>query len=54
MTKFANVDDPGFVAVCGELRRWIRETAANKKRQTNPSLVEQPSLAANQYGNNNR
>lgn len=24
MTKFANVDDPGFVAVCGELGRWIR------------------------------
>ncbi|UKZ79212.1 hypothetical protein TrVFT333_006962 [Trichoderma virens FT-333] len=25
MTKFASKDDPGFVAVCGELRRWIRE-----------------------------
>ncbi|OKO90002.1 hypothetical protein PENSUB_13543 [Penicillium subrubescens] len=54
MTKFANVDDPGFVAVCGELRRWIRGTNAHKKRQTNPSLVEQPSLAAGQYGDNNR
>ncbi|RKK57123.1 hypothetical protein BFJ69_g17567 [Fusarium oxysporum] len=24
MTKFATTDDPGFVALCGELRRWIR------------------------------
>ncbi len=58
MTKFANVDDPGFVAVCGELRRWIRETDAKKKRDTNPSPAElpaeRPGLAANQYGDNNR
>ncbi|KAA8642375.1 hypothetical protein EYZ11_009972 [Aspergillus tanneri] len=53
MTKFTNIDDPGFVAVCGELRRWIRDTDANKKRYTNPSRVEQPGLA-NQYGDNNR
>ena len=25
MTKFASMDDAGFVAVCGELRRWIKE-----------------------------
>lgn len=25
MTKFASVDDPGFLAVCGELRRWIKQ-----------------------------
>lgn len=25
MTKFASEDDPGFVAVAGELRRWIKE-----------------------------
>jgi protein SERAC1 len=25
MTKFATVDDPGFAAVCGELRRWIKQ-----------------------------
>ncbi|KAH7176204.1 hypothetical protein EDB81DRAFT_772114 [Dactylonectria macrodidyma] len=24
MTKFANNEDPGFIALCGELRRWIR------------------------------
>ena len=25
MTRFVAVDDPGFVAVCGELRRWIKQ-----------------------------
>ena len=53
MTKFANVDDPGFVAVCGELRRWIRETDANKTH-TDQSIVEQTGLTANQYGDKNR
>lgn len=24
MSKFGSIEDPGFVAVCGELRRWIR------------------------------
>jgi hypothetical protein len=27
MTKFAGVDDPGFIAVAGELRRWTKELA---------------------------
>jgi hypothetical protein len=26
MTKFENVDDPGFKAVVGELRRWVKES----------------------------
>jgi len=25
MAKFASVDDPGFLAVCGELRRWTKQ-----------------------------
>jgi hypothetical protein len=25
MTKFEALDDPGFVAVAGELRRWVKE-----------------------------
>ena len=25
MTKFASADDPGYVAVCAELRRWIKD-----------------------------
>jgi hypothetical protein len=28
MTKFVDGDDPGFVAVAGELRRWVREVMA--------------------------
>ncbi|KAF2798736.1 hypothetical protein K505DRAFT_405002 [Melanomma pulvis-pyrius CBS 109.77] len=28
MTKFENVDEPGFFAVTGELRRWYREISA--------------------------
>jgi hypothetical protein len=29
MTKFESIDEPGFVAVTGELRRWCREISAN-------------------------
>ena len=25
MTKFVSEDDPGFVTVAGELRRWMKE-----------------------------
>ncbi|KAK1765234.1 hypothetical protein QBC33DRAFT_495970 [Phialemonium atrogriseum] len=28
MTKFADMDDAGFTAVCGELRRWVKATGA--------------------------
>ena len=30
MTKFIGVDDPGFLAVSGELRRWVKEIATDK------------------------
>lgn len=33
MTKFEDVEDPGFVAVTGELRRWIRDIARLGSRQ---------------------
>jgi hypothetical protein len=29
MTKFEDVDDPGFLAVAGELRRWCRELSSS-------------------------
>ena len=35
MTKFATVDDAGFVAVCGELRRWVREITKVESCSTN-------------------
>ncbi|KAM0551724.1 hypothetical protein ACHAPJ_008291 [Fusarium lateritium] len=31
MTKFAHTDDPGFVAVCGELQRWTKEANAAER-----------------------
>jgi hypothetical protein len=46
MTKFTSTDDPGFVAVCGELRRWIRGIdTAERHRETlsyNRDRNEQP------------
>lgn len=30
MTKFENADDPGFKAVVGELRRWVKELARSQ------------------------
>ena len=33
MTKFEDVEDPGFVAVTGELRRWVRDIARLGSRQ---------------------
>ncbi|KAJ5485841.1 hypothetical protein N7530_000141 [Penicillium desertorum] len=39
MTKFASIDDPGFEAVCGELRRWIRQMdVANRDPRDPPAL----------------
>ena len=29
MTKFEHGDDPGFTAVAGELRRWVKELSAS-------------------------
>ena len=58
MTKFTNADDPGFVAICGELRRWIRDTDAAERRRVPPSVPDsacddQPAAAA-MFGNGNR
>ncbi|KAF9772262.1 hypothetical protein IL306_010044 [Fusarium sp. DS 682] len=33
MTKFSNSDEPGFVAICGELKRWIKRI---QQTQTKP------------------
>ncbi|RYO85586.1 hypothetical protein DL764_009146 [Monosporascus ibericus] len=59
MTKFTSIDDPGFVAVCGELRRWIRDMSAAETGHEKPLLSsnsdfdEQPGTA-NQFGDGNR
>ena len=59
MTRFSRTDDPGFMAVCGELRRWIRDIKADGKHYANPSLSNnsdyegRPGIAS-QYGDGNR
>jgi hypothetical protein len=39
MTRFKHGDDPGFIAVAGELRRWVKELSV-------PSNTAVPSKAA--------
>ncbi|PYH61546.1 esterase/lipase family protein [Aspergillus niger CBS 101883] len=53
MTKFVNSEDPGFVAVCGELRRWIRDTDLNERSHTKKSPAVKPHAAC-QHGKNGR
>ncbi|KNG89609.1 sesB-related regulatory protein [Aspergillus nomiae NRRL 13137] len=56
MTKFSGVDDPGFVAICGELRRWIKDISATKncrEARDSSSPAGQAGLAR-QYGDNNQ
>ncbi|KAF2475988.1 uncharacterized protein BDR25DRAFT_278738 [Lindgomyces ingoldianus] len=47
MTKFADEDDPGFVAVAGELRRWVKEVMAvgNTNLPVAPSIQERQGHA---------
>lgn len=44
MTKFADPNDAGFVAVAGELRRWVREVMA----ASNTNLAAAPSIQKRQ------
>jgi hypothetical protein len=52
MTKFCELDDPGFVAITGEVRRWVRALVAsidntNSIRESNQDLsVYHSSLEA--------
>ncbi|CAG7975053.1 unnamed protein product [Penicillium nalgiovense] len=57
MTKFADSTDPGFLAVCGEMRRWIKnENSGSKYHASQPPANSAPAQtgSASQYGNNNR
>ena len=53
ITKFDNLEDPGFVAVSGELCRWVKDTDINKRHPTNQSPADQ-AHTANQHGENAR
>lgn len=41
MTKFEDVNDPGFIAVAGELRRWSKELA--QSRGPTSTSVDKPA-----------
>jgi hypothetical protein len=51
MTKFCALDDPGFVAVAGEVRRWVKAliVAANDSDATRVSTWN-PSTQRNSPG----
>lgn len=45
MTKFEHGDDPGFTAVAGELRRWVKEsTAAGNTEIPAAAALQQPQV----------
>ena len=61
MTKFESEDDPGFVAVVGELRRWIRDLSQPSvpddrpiqgQRTHSPATLEQSGSGI--FGGNGR
>jgi hypothetical protein len=47
MTKFADLDDAGFKAIAGELRRWVKEVVAagNTNLSVAPSIQERQGHA---------
>ena len=51
MTKFEDASDPGFTAVVGELRRWVRElTAASDAQATSATTTQQQQEVQQQDG----
>ncbi|RYP56688.1 hypothetical protein DL769_009878 [Monosporascus sp. CRB-8-3] len=40
MTRFTGVDDPGFTAVCGELRRWIKQMDMTERGHGNTESLQ--------------
>lgn len=47
MSKFATVGDPGFVAVCGELRRWIKQLRSTAAPGTSILLAGSDAFQSN-------
>ncbi|KAI9150668.1 Agmatine deiminase [Paramyrothecium foliicola] len=44
MTKFSNSEDPGFIAISSELRRWVKEIA--RKQESHPSSAPKTNPVA--------
>ncbi|KAF5024988.1 hypothetical protein F66182_2939 [Fusarium sp. NRRL 66182] len=42
MTKFGSPDEPGFVAVCGELKRWMKRIQETESTSQNKSQSQCP------------
>jgi protein SERAC1 len=51
MTKFETAEDPGFISLCGELRRWIKEAEMLKRRHKSPSQLDPSSGKEDWRGN---
>jgi hypothetical protein len=41
MTKFESVDDPGFTAIAGELRRWVKALSMAKHADISIAVASQ-------------
>ncbi len=46
MTRFEHGDDPGFTAIAGELRRWVKELVVS----SNTGMPEAAALQQQQVG----
>ena len=44
MIKFEDISDPGFIAVTGELRKWVRELTATSKSEISVTIVPQQEV----------
>jgi len=50
MTKFESADDPGFIAVAGEIRRWIKAFVVPKEASAiDTKTSEQEGQVRQQY-----
>ncbi|KAJ2981238.1 hypothetical protein NUW58_g6735 [Xylaria curta] len=54
MGKFATADDPGFVSIYGELRRWVREMGKTGLAQENSSASDSVRESQTAPGEQNR
>jgi hypothetical protein len=51
MTKFEHGDDPGFIAVVGEIRRWIKElTVLSSASGPGAARLQQQQQVGQQHG----
>jgi hypothetical protein len=50
MTKFEDTSDPGFTAVAGELRRWVRELVTPSDARAVAAATPQEQEGQRQYG----